>query len=255
MTWKSMAVIGVTILGLALGASGGARADLITNGGFETLTNGIGQLGTNTEATGWSVPGGSTNSYAFVFDPSTATSTGAPGQYGAVSLIGPGNGTSNGLGASPAGGNFLGSDGDFQQNPGTISQSISGLTVGQTYALSFYWAAAQQFGFSGATTSGWQVTLGSSAAQSTGLIDPGSKSFSGWMATTMDFTATSTTETLSFLAQATGGAALPPFSLLDGVTLNAVPEPSSALIVGVGLLAFGAFGAVKNRRRASSVAV
>ncbi len=43
MTWKKMAMFGVSALALTLGASGGAQAGLVTNGGFESTTNGGGQ--------------------------------------------------------------------------------------------------------------------------------------------------------------------------------------------------------------------
>jgi hypothetical protein len=131
---------------------GGARAatELVTNGDFELSTNGPGQPGYNTTVTGWAITG-----YNFLFASGTADNLGSIGQYGKLALWGPGNGSDNGLPASsPSGGNFIGGDGAFDQGP--ISQSISGLTVGQTYALTFEWAGAQQTGFTGATTEQWR---------------------------------------------------------------------------------------------------
>jgi len=166
-----------------------------------------------------------------------------------------------------AGGNFVGSDPQFQN--GAISQTIGGLTVGATYTLAFEWAAAQQAGFTGATTEGWQVSLGSStqctdpSAPSSGLAGPctstgsdvvnlGSKDFIGWMDQSMTFTATAVSEVLSFLAIGTdSGNNIPPFALLDDVSLTpntGVPEPSSLGILAVSLLGLGGLGMYRRRK-------
>lgn len=217
-------------------------ADLVTNGGFES-NGGNGQLDFNTSATDWSVPS-PPGSYTFLYAPGTADTGGANGEYGNVALWGPGNGVPNGLpAASPAGGYFVGEDSGFQV--GTIQQTINGLTVGDTYTLGFYWAAAQQEFFTGATQSGWQVSLGSDT-QSTAFASIPSEGFSGWQYQTFNYTASSTSEVLSFLA--IGGSQNPPFALLDGVTLNAttspVPEPATlsmligGLMSGLGVLRY-----------------
>ena len=202
-----------------------ALADLIVNGGFETTTAGNGQLGYNTDATGWSVPAPN-GSYAFVFAPGTADTTGANGEYGGLSLWGPGNGSANGLTASPNGGNFVALDSDFQI--GALSQTVSGLTAGQTYAVSFYWGGAQQYTFTGPTTDQLLVSLGAQTLD-TSVISVASHGFSGWLAATLDFTATGSSETLSFLAEGTP-VGVPPFALLDGVSMNAVPETPTLLV-------------------------
>jgi hypothetical protein len=199
-----------------------APANLIVNGDFETTTAGIGQLGYNTQATGWSTSG-----YNFLFGTGTADTLGATGQYGNVQLWGPHNGSANGMPASsPAGGNYVAADGAYQV--GAISQTVNGLTAGQTYALSFYWAAAQQYTFTGPNTEQWQVSLGAQT-QNTAVYYNSSHGFSGWMSQTFDFTASGSSEVLSFLAIGTP-TGVPPFSLLDGVTMNAVPESPTLLV-------------------------
>jgi hypothetical protein len=77
-------------------------------------------------------------------------------------------------------------------------------------------------------------------------------SFSGWMLETLDFTATQTSETLSFLAVGAPAANLPPFALLDDVSLTAVPEPSTWAMMLVG---FCGLGYAAYRRRRTPIAI
>jgi len=218
---------------LALAAAGLAQtamaANLVANGDFESTTAGNGQLGFNTDATGWfSAP--PSGSYNFVFAPGTADTSGAVSQFGGLSLWGPGNGSANGLpAASPSGGNFVAMDGAFDVGP--ITQTITGLVPGKTYALSFWWGGAQQSGFSGATTDQLQVSLGAQTI-STSVINVADHGFTGWMQETFSYTATSPSELLSFLAIGTPSG-VPPFALLDGVALNqtSVPDSNSTVML------------------------
>lgn len=56
---------------------------------------------------------------------------------------------------SPVGGNFLAGDSDILYSE-TISQTITGLTAGAKYLLTFYQAGAQQSGYNGATYDQWR---------------------------------------------------------------------------------------------------
>nr|WP_294503616.1 DUF642 domain-containing protein [uncultured Rhodopila sp.] len=220
-----------------------AQTNLVTNGDFELSTHGSGQIGYNTTVTGWA-----TNGYNFLFASGTADHAGTTGQYGNLQLWGPGNGSANGLPASsPSGGNFIAADGAYDQ--GAITQSISGLTVGQTYALTFEWAGAQQSGFTGPTTEQWEVKLGGDTRY-TPVLDDVSHGFTGWITQTFTFTATAATELLSFLAIGTPSG-VPPFSLLDGVSLHAtaIPEPSSSLILAAGCAAMAGMRRLRSRSR------
>ena len=230
-------------------------ANLVLNGGFET-NGGNGEVDVNTTVANWSVPGSTAQKYTFLWNTgagasgTTADTTGAVGSLGTVRLWGPGSFSANGLTLSPNGGAFVGADGAFQDEP--IQQTITGLVAGHTYVLSFDWAAAQQFGFLGPTSSGWDVSLGAETF-STGNLGIGSRGFSGWQQSTFDFLATGSSETLSFLSTGTGGAALPPFSLLDGVSLNAaVPEPSTWAMMALG---FGLLGYAGYRRRRTAISI
>jgi hypothetical protein len=226
----------VAMIGLVHSAQAGV--ELVVNGGFTqtSLTTSNSKM-TKTDVTGWSTTG-----YNFVFfDATSATSA-----IGALSLWG-----NNGFANSPDGGNFIGADGAYQV--GAITQTINGLTVGQSYALSFDWGGAQQNGFNGITTEQWKVSLGGQTDYTAVLTDP-SKGFTGWRTTTFDFVATNASEVLSFLAIGTPTGE-PPFSLLDGVSLQAVPEPSSWIfLVGVALLATIGFGRRGGLRLRSAVA-
>jgi len=137
--------------------------------------------------------------------------------------------------SSPSGGNFLVVDGGSGYNL-SIYQTISGLTSGASYQLSFYQAAGQQNGKTGATTEQWQVTFGTQTLDSTLQSNP-SEDFQPWTLQTMTFKATSTSQILSFLALGTPNG-VPPMVFLDGVSMaQVVPEPSSLAIAGLGLCA------------------
>ncbi|MBV9388090.1 MAG: DUF642 domain-containing protein [Chroococcidiopsidaceae cyanobacterium CP_BM_ER_R8_30] len=242
---------GIAGLGLLVGSNNAQAANLVTNGSFET-SGGAGQLGGNTSITGWTVPT-PPNSYSFLFTPGSADTTGVNGsQYGNLKLWGPNDGSANSLPAtSPDGGNYIAVDSAFQNNgTSSLSQALSGLTPGQQYTVSFYDAAAQQQGFTGPTFDQWQVSLGNQTLKST-QFNIASEGFSGWTPESLKFTANSASETLNFLA--TGGPnGLPPFALLDGVSVTAVPAvvPEPSFVWGLGaMMAFG-LGAALNAKLA-----
>lgn len=226
-------------LTFSLAAAAYAAPINVVNGNFEQST-GNGQVNYNTTVTGWSGTG-----YNFLYTPGTADTTGANGDSGNVKLWGPGDGSQNGLTASPAGGNFIGMDGVYQ--PGAISQTLSGLTVGQATVVSFYYAGAQQYNFSGLTTEGFAVSLGDQTIN-TPILANSDHGFTSWQLASLTFTPTQTSEVLSFLALGTPNGE-PPFSLLDGVSVNTAPtpEPSTITLLLSGVAGLG--GVVRRRIR------
>src|SRR5664279_2516410 len=157
---RNLRIVAIALLALLFTVPAFAT-NIVVNGSFET-NGGGGEINVNTSATGWSVPGG-TGSYTFLFPPGSADTTGVNGQFGNLQLWGPGNGSANGLPASsPDGGYFAGQDADFPGHNQPIQQTLTGLTVGQSYTVTFWWAAAQQEGFNGATLQRWDVSFGSS---------------------------------------------------------------------------------------------
>jgi hypothetical protein len=239
---------------LAFGLIQAAHAtNLVTDGTFTDATGVAGnepngQIGNFTTVVGWTASGGNNAGvgdigYTFLYQPGTAYTSGAYGSAGEVYLWGPGgNGGSvnNGLDAPvPGGGNFVTGSGIYLV-PSTLSQTITGLTVGDTYDVSFYYAGAQQCGWTGPTTNGWTVSLGGQTENSPALDTP-SEGFTGWQLDTMAFAATNSTESLSFTA-----FGFPPSpdleetSLLADVSLTQDPTPdaaSTALLLGFSLLA------------------
>ena len=272
MTRKAMAVFAIFTFTFALasGSSGSARANLVLNGGLDLYTPGTlfnppfpaGDL-QYSPVTNWTSPllnlsGTTTGNLLYL--PGTGDTTGSlyynTGLGGPVAtafaLWGPNNGSNNGLPAtSPAGGNYLALDSDPLFN-GTLSQTINGLSVGQPYQLDFWWAGAQLSLTTGATTDQLQVSLGNQT-QSTAVVANPSQGFTGWMFQTLYFTAQNNSEVLSFLAVG-GPSGLPPFVLLDGVNLNAVPEPSTLLTASLAVGLFG-IGAARRLRRRNTAAV
>jgi len=256
---------GVASMILAALASTARAGSLVLNGSFEntTLTNTgyFNQFSPAYGGTGASNVANWTVNCAGTLYPPNAGSC-APGDPLLILVVpntsptsfSPGNGlygpgptpSSTAIPQSPDGGNFVAEDGNAELNT-SFSQQIAGLTPGQTYAVSFYQAASQQIGLSGATTEQWQVSLGAQTEDSALMHNP-SESFTPWNLQTLDFTATSASEALTFLALGSP-AGLPPVALLDGVSMTAVtaaPEPAYVAVAGFGFLGVWA---IRRRRK------
>ena len=254
MRMKLPSTVAAVAVVMAISSSASAF-EFVTNGGFETTTYATssefgGQSGGSYVAsqgvTGWTGAGGTALQFLYIGGTQTTVSPinryDDPNAFFYPSL--------NVL--SPNGGNFVALDGDQDPNvnvQGSISQVINGLVVGEFYNLDFNWGAAQLANRTGATTEQLHITFGASTAD-TGILAVGSGAFSGWQAGHFQFQATSTSQTLSFLSVGTPFG-LPPIAVLDGVSLTAVPEPTTWAMM---LLGFGGIGAMIRRRRQTLVA-
>ena len=185
--------------------------------------------------------------------PGTATVPGGPGN--AYPVYGP-------FSDPPPGGNFIQADG----NPTfatSFNQVINGLTVGTDYTLGFWQAAGQQQGFDGATTEQWKVFFGTGTFNVNCGVDPCAVTTTGdmtehdtalmntpehgthpWEFVTMDFIASATSETLSFLAWGNNGETFnePPTVFLAGVNTPGTPEPSTWAMMIMGFVGIGFMG-------------
>lgn len=224
------------------GMSAGAHAtQFITDGDFTDTTGTLGQIDVDTTVAGWTANGG----YSFVFN---KADTGSPAGVALWDKADGGTSTWDGMTKSGSG-NFIAMDGDYITEP--VSQTVTGLTVGKTYDLSFNYAFGQQSGFSGDTEQHITASFGSwSAVVPTPDEALPSLGFSGWSTYTTSLTATDTSETLSFLAY--GNLPVPPFALVSDVSLTGtVPEPSTWALM---LLGFGGLGYAGFRSRRRTIA-
>jgi hypothetical protein len=120
-------------------------------------------------------------------------------------------------------------------SPETVSQTITGLTVGQTYVLTFAYGDRP-----GSGDESMNVLL--DGALITSELDNLNNSSLVWNVDSYGIVATSTSETLSFVGLADSGQ--PSFgNEVTDVALVASPEPSTWLLMisGIGLLGFAAW--------------
>jgi PEP-CTERM motif len=219
-------------------------------------------LFTNADPVGWT---GGTGLIS-IDAPGTATLPGGPGN--AYPVYGP-------FADPPPGGNFIQADGNptFETS---FNQVITGLTMGTDYSLSFWQAAGQQQGFSGATTEQWKVFLGTGSfsvdcgnnpctvsttgdmtENDTAIMNTPSQGVSPWELVSMNFVATASTETLSFLAWGDNGNTtnLPPTVFLAGVNSpSLIPEPSTWAMMVLGFLGMAYVGRRRLMKRAVATA-
>ncbi len=114
-----------------------------------------------------------------------------------------------------------------------VSQTISGLQVGADYTLTF-WSMSNHDG--NGTKQDWEVTFGAQS-QTGQQTAPNPDDTGNWVQSSMNFTASSATQALTFVAQYLPGS-VPEMLNLDGVVLtkvSTVPEPSNWALLLAGL--------------------
>ena len=234
LTFRFAAILlATTILSTAAEAT---PVNLVKNGGFEQTTMSQPSEISRTNVANWSSTG-----YNFIFSPGSAATYVT--RYNSYLGLAGMNGHNF---ISPNGGNFVAADGVYQV--GALTQTIHNLSIGQSYTLTFDWAAAEQQGWTDPTTEFWTASLGNQSFTTSTVHTP-SQGFTGWMAQSFTYKATSADEVLSFLA---GGTPMgePPFALLDGVSLtansafppiqaSAVPEPAGWGVLAAGMVLLG----------------
>ena len=107
---------------------------------------------------------------------------------------------------------------------------------------------AQQYTYSGATAQALHVFVGNAitAAWTSATVILAEHDFSGWIQENFTFTATSPSEVVSFLAD--GSPAVPPFTLVSDVSMEAAPAP----VPGGGVLSLAFFAIVFLRSQAAT---
>ena len=171
-----------------------AQANLITNGGFDLA------VPFNGTANGWTATGND------------------------------GNGGHRATGGFPGGMYIINAAGQSGSDP-SIAQTLSGLTVGQTYAVTgnftnFYNCC----GSASALSFGVDVTPGGLLIE---LADPGS--YPSWYGFSTSFTATQASHTIRFTAERNGDDTE---YAVDNISVVArVPEPATLALAGLALLA------------------
>jgi len=269
----TLSVVGLSAVVFSSVSPSAQAANLVQNGGFVPTPFGdpssIINKPSGVTIPGWTVTDTASSNLTYVVSDGTIATTGPSGttHSGLNSAYNSGrknwtlwtagqtiNSQPDAAG-NPASGWYIASDGDPGFS-GYISQTISGLTPGAQYTVSFS-QSASQFDTSynsngsiidgpgyyiGNTTDYWKVSFGGSTQNSTLMSHTHGTPTLPWTQQSLTFIANSATQILTFAAQGTPGAE-PPVALLSGVSVTpvsiTVPEPLNVLGAATGLALFG----------------
>jgi hypothetical protein len=201
---------------LAAAAPAHAAVNLITNGTFDTPNYGSGNWGDS--------------------------ASGVSGWYNATDSIEIGSSSVYGLSCISTGCQNL--EVNANQSPTVVTQTLTGLTPGQTYVVSFDYGVRNNADLSTVLTTSF---AGASVTNSTAVDG------SGWTLTTFDAVATSTSETLSFYG-VTDPCVGTCGNEVTNVSVSAVPEISTWAMMLLGFAGVGFAGYRRTTNRLSGTA-
>jgi PEP-CTERM motif len=207
---------------LLAGVASVAIADPVVNGLFNTPTSSVvpwGTVGGNTIGPGTVTWGPGAYGYSPTNIDGWTFSSFAPGSSGAGIAD---DGSAFGFTATPSGAGQVA----FLQLTATLSQDVTGLTVGDTYFLLF-----NLEGRPGSGANDLSVSIGGDT-----LLGPTVAANGSWTSYEEAFTATSSSEILLFSTTDATGADLT--TGIDDVQIL-TPEPGSLLLMATGILGFG----------------
>lgn len=241
------------------GPASGSPVNLIVNGDFENVTGGAsGQVGVGGfGVSDWTAVRLSGSSFSDPYNAvwiatSSAISEGGGGVFNVwsnsqMTLWGS-------IPPSPSGGNLALLEADWGWVKSEMTQTVTGLTPGLQYRLTFDWAAGQQFQQSGDTATRFDVRLGSESYSTVSRAVPDG-TFVPWQSEVFIFTATAPTDTFGFLAYGTPSGNFP-MAMIDNISLvedsAPVPEIGTAGLGTMLALVTGTLGILERRRRRGS---
>ena len=217
-----LAGCGLCALG-AVAASSSVAAPTILNGSFE-----IGASGNSILNNG---------GFVTVFAGNSTTIAGWTVTYGSVDWVGAYWQAENGIASIDLSGN----------SEGKITQTITGLTKGDEYQISF-WLAGNPDGGPATKTGTIAVAANGTAYDFAYPVSAQSHTEMDWVQETLDFTATGKTTTLTF-ASATNSAYGP---VIDNVGIVPIPEASTWALMLLGFAGVGFAGYRASRKSVAS---
>jgi len=142
------------------------------------------------------------------------------------------------LGESSDGGTFVAGTSNSTVTREGFTQTVTGLSIGQEYLISFEQQLSVNSNFD--DPGYWIVDFGSQSANSDAMFDSGL-----WTLQELPFVASSTSQALTFTSEKVSPtSAGNSYIGIDGVTISAIPEPASFLLIGL-----ASFIVAVNRRK------